>query len=289
MVSFTLLENALDSVEIGLEYFRKSRESQNRRDYKQCLLNLFQAAELLLKAAVSRQDAGRIFTQKSLKKHCKDPACPTESELHRCQSVKISELCELIKTHHRSEFSDHGLQLMRAVAQMRNNLQHFALEISPQSLAMQLSELYKLIFRPAFILLQADKEHNSWNSAARRQFIDLEAHFMEITTPDEYVLALCPVCESWSHFIVYDGESYPVSSHCICCNFRLNNLQTWDFQECPECNWLNRPGFPGECFICELRLPDHRFRWKHNKLFLLLPEEYGPAFPAIVDCYTSPP
>ncbi|WP_252154693.1 zinc-ribbon domain-containing protein, partial [Escherichia coli] len=36
---------------------------------------------------------------------------------------------------------------------------------------------------------------------------------------------------------------------------------------------VNRPGFPGECFICELRLPDHRFRWKHNKLFLLLPEE----------------
>ncbi|WP_353487365.1 hypothetical protein [Escherichia coli] len=52
---------------------------------------------------------------------------------------------------------------------------------------------------------------------------------------------------------------------------------------------LNRPGFPGECFICELRLPDHRFRWKHNKLFLLLPEGYDPAFPAIVDCYTSPP
>ncbi len=52
---------------------------------------------------------------------------------------------------------------------------------------------------------------------------------------------------------------------------------------------IEPPGFPGECFICELRLPDHRFRWKHNKLFLLLPEEYGPAFPAIVDCYTSPP
>ncbi|EFN4117203.1 hypothetical protein FQF90_25195, partial [Escherichia coli] len=40
---------------------------------------------------------------------------------------------------------------------------------------------------------------------------------------------------------------------------------------------LNRPDFPGECFICELRLPDHCFRWKHNELFLLLPEEYGPA------------
>ncbi|MEK8243842.1 transposase, partial [Escherichia coli] len=27
-------------------------------------------------------------------------------------------------------------------------------------------------------------------------------------------------------------------------------------QLCP----LNRPDFPGECFICELRLPDHCFR-----------------------------
>ncbi|WP_249545375.1 hypothetical protein, partial [Escherichia coli] len=42
---------------------------------------------------------------------------------------------------------------------------------------------------------------------------------------------------------------------------------------------VNRPGFPGECFICELRLPDHRFGWNHYKLFLLLQEEYGPAFP----------
>ncbi|MEK9087325.1 hypothetical protein P2R15_22220, partial [Escherichia coli] len=29
-----------------------------------------------------------------------------------------------------------------------------------------------------------------------------------------------------------------------------------------KANGVNRPGFPGECFICELRLPDHRFRWK---------------------------
>ncbi|WP_432418970.1 IS1 family transposase, partial [Escherichia coli] len=38
---------------------------------------------------------------------------------------------------------------------------------------------------------------------------------------------------------------------------------------CPRCNsdevyrHVNRPGFPGECFVCELRLPDHCFRWKH--------------------------
>ncbi|MGD7777738.1 hypothetical protein ACQCZK_19750, partial [Escherichia coli] len=61
------------------------------------------------------------------------------------------------------------------------------------------------------------------------------------------------------HIITIEGHS-----------FKSNESGMWN---------LNRPGFPGECFICELRLPDHCFRWKHNKLFLLLPEEYGPAFP----------
>ena len=128
---------------------------------------------------------------------------------------------------------------MGNVGQLRNNLQHFALEVSPESLSMQLAELYRLIFRPAFILLQANETHNSWNSAVRRQFIELEARFMAITISEEYVLALCPACESWSHFIIYDGESYPVSSHRICCNFKLNDLKVWDFQECPECSWFS--------------------------------------------------
>ena len=73
-----------------------------------------------------------------------------------------------------------------------------------------------------------------------------------------------------------------------------SQFTTYSLYDCGKINSvrvirLNRPGFPGECFICELRLPDHRFRWKHNKLFLLLPVGYGPAFPAIVDCYTTPP
>lgn len=52
---------------------------------------------------------------------------------------------------------------------------------------------------------------------------------------------------------------------------------------------LNRPGFPGECFICELRLPDHHFRWKRNMPFPLLPAGYDPVVPATVGYCTSPP
>lgn len=93
-----------------------------------------------------------------------------------------------------------------------------------------------------------------------------------------------PETNSWS--VIYrknSGEDINITS----LTFK-NSLLAARTLMVPE-NYMNRPGFPGEYFICELRLPDHRFRWKHNKLFLLLPEEYGPAFPAIVDCYTSPP
>ncbi|KAB0215190.1 hypothetical protein F7F00_27090, partial [Escherichia coli] len=63
---------------------------------------------------------------------------------------------------------------------------------------------------------------------------------------------------------------------------KLRNTAKYQKKICSSGGILRKiepPRVPGECFICELRLPDHRFRWKHNKLFLLLPEEYGPAFP----------
>ncbi len=49
-------------------------------------------------------------------------------------------------------------------------------------------------------------------------------------------------------------------------------------------NWLRQLSNPGRGFSSPLEC-----NMRKKKLFLLLPEEYGPAFPAIVDCYTSPP
>ncbi|MCA7282061.1 transposase, partial [Escherichia coli] len=76
-------------------------------------------------------------------------------------------------------------------------------------------------------------------------------------------------------------RGYSVASVATRLDITTHSLYAWIKKYGPDSSTnkeLNRPGFPGECFICELRLPDHRFRWKHNKLFLLLPEEYGPAF-----------
>ncbi|WP_149570789.1 hypothetical protein [Serratia bockelmannii] len=60
MVKFSLLENALDSVETGLAHFYQAVHENDNRDHKRCLLGLFQGAELLLKATLTRFDAPLI-------------------------------------------------------------------------------------------------------------------------------------------------------------------------------------------------------------------------------------
>ncbi|MEH5911127.1 zinc-ribbon domain-containing protein, partial [Escherichia coli] len=62
------------------------------------------------------------------------------------------------------------------------------------------------------------------------------------------------------------AQTAPYDSYtCHLCGSALRYHPQYDterpwFEHADE---VNRPGFPGECFICELRLPDHRFRWKH--------------------------
>ncbi|CAM3929255.1 hypothetical protein RABR111495_19180 [Rahnella bruchi] len=103
----------------------------------------------MLKAAASRFGADKIFVEWSLRKHCKDPINPLESELHACKSVDIPGLCDLIKKHYPTEFSEDSLKQLKAVAIERNRIQHFAIEINPQVLSLQLRSLYELIYRPA--------------------------------------------------------------------------------------------------------------------------------------------
>ncbi|EPJ7280241.1 TPA: hypothetical protein ACX3KG_006148 [Raoultella ornithinolytica] len=236
MVKFSLLENALDSVETGLEHFYQAAHENNNRDYKRCLLDLFQGAELLLKATLTRIDETLIFEDWSIKKMCGNDRRPTEQELYRCKSVGIAGLRKLVEKQYPEEFGEGNLKLLDTLAFERNKIQHFAIEISPASLAMMLRELYLKVYKPAFAILQADEaELSTYDSEIKEKIVDFERQFLNIDVENEYHLAMCPACESWSHFILYRGKSYPVETYCTCCDFRLDNLLPEDHHLCPEC------------------------------------------------------
>ncbi|MFA4105752.1 hypothetical protein OQJ40_27100 [Serratia nevei] len=234
-MKFSLLENALDSVETGLDHFYQAVRGNNNRDHKRCLLDLFQGAELLLKATLTRLDDTLIFDPRSIKKVCGDRR-PTEQELYRCLSVNIPELRRLVIEHYPADFNPDGMKLLSTLALERNKIQHFAIEIDPKHLARLLRELYREIYKPAFAILQLDDaELTTYDSVIKEQIVAFERQFLDIDVEDEYHLAMCPACESWSHFILYRGESFPVETYCTCCDFRLTNLRPENYHLCPDC------------------------------------------------------
>ena len=155
--------------------------------------------------------------------------------IYACKSVDVGGLCDLIKKYYPEEFSDESRKLLKAVAIERNRLQHFAIEIDPGVLKLQLRSLYELVYRPAFLVIQYDEEDNSWNSELRQRIIAFETAFLNTTIHGEYHHAMCLACESWPHFIIYEGESFPIRTSCSCCGYGLNKLKSWDYHECPEC------------------------------------------------------
>ncbi|MEG9672610.1 hypothetical protein V6X57_24555 [Serratia bockelmannii] len=84
-MKFSLLENALDSVEIGLEHFYRAVRGNNNRDHKCCLLDLFQGAELLLKAALTRRDDTLIFEPRSIKRCAAIGGRPSRNSIAACR------------------------------------------------------------------------------------------------------------------------------------------------------------------------------------------------------------
>jgi len=61
MIKFSLLENAIDSIEYGLDYFEKAEKEKITKYYKYAILSIFQGTELLLKELISHENIIYIF------------------------------------------------------------------------------------------------------------------------------------------------------------------------------------------------------------------------------------
>ncbi|TJP35620.1 hypothetical protein C9Z85_21095 [Escherichia coli] len=89
------------------------------------------------------------------------------------------------------------------------------------------------------------------------------ANFQLTITKAQVAIKSCPSWHTgfqWNHndqllhSCIPDSPTTQIFS--ICCYLKRKRTNARVFH---HVLLLNRPGFPGECFICELRLPDHRF------------------------------
>ncbi|HGH4618010.1 hypothetical protein V5027_03865 [Enterobacter bugandensis] len=235
-IKFTLIENALDSIELGLLYFQDGKNEFTPRKYKQCLINMFHGSELILKELLRRINVTLIFDKNSLYKTCVDPSNPTEDELYKLKSIDINNLCSEILKFYPTEFKG-KIDIVKGLAKERNKIQHFAINIEQETLSKLLTSLYIDVFKPAFkIILSKLTYVNQYNSPLEKQIITAEKKFLAIQGDSDNYLALCPKCENHSHFILYKDTSYPVETYCICCDYKLSNIESYDLHICPECS-----------------------------------------------------
>ncbi|WP_156939092.1 hypothetical protein [Deefgea rivuli] len=240
MIKFTLIENALDSIELGMEYLTKAGVDGNASAYKHALLCLFQGAELLLKETLVIVDPIIIFDKNSLFKYCKSPLRPEIEELYNCRSIDTSGVCEELRKYHPNCFSNSSITTLKSVAKERNKIQHFAIQINLSDLMEKLLRLYFLLMKPAFSIVIENRKNGLETNRLDFEVVcerisSFERKFLHSKMKDEFTTGCCAKCGKFSFFILYDGESFPTHCYCTSCGYEVRDKEPWEYETCPDC------------------------------------------------------
>jgi hypothetical protein len=241
MIKFTLLENAIDSIESGIQYLELAIKTNEKKYFKHSLLNLFQGTELILKEILVQKNPILIFDKNSLYKKCENPQKPKIEELYNCKSIDIIEICYEIKKQYGSHFDNLAIKLIENIARDRNKIQHFAIEISSASIQLDLIQLYGKVIKPSFSILNSfsSKDINVLGEKIEELFCllanaDREERVLKISKED-FSRCYCYNCSNYSMFIFFDNQGYPTRFYCTSCPYDNTQINISEFRECPEC------------------------------------------------------
>lgn len=246
MLSLSLYENAIDSIDHGLEHLANAVKKGDKKDYKQSILLLFHGTELLLKEVLCLKHPIYIFDKNSLFEKCEDPLNPKLEELYKCKSLDINKLCKEIKKYYPDVFGN-SLKIVEKFAQIRNQTQHFCLEIDEEELRGLLAQLYSQVISPGLKFIGNTINTNDFNDYLKQR-LDKIYCFVEVANQEEKYLNICNKdftrgccysCQNYSLFMIYNNTGFPYEAYCTSCNFKKVNILIEDYRECPECGALS--------------------------------------------------
>ncbi|MVX62221.1 hypothetical protein GKZ28_00715 [Clostridium chromiireducens] len=242
MIKFSLYENAIDSINHGIEHLKYAVENKSGQDYKQSILCFSQATEILLKELLCQINPIYIFDKNSLFDKCKDPMRPELEEVYNCKSIDINKLCKEILRFYPEHFNRSSLGIVNQMAKERNKIQHFCLEIESNEIQGLLLKLYKNVLSPALTILSKKVRDNEINNQLNENLKEIFC-FMEVADKEEHILEIseeefhrgsCFECGNYSLFMIYNG-GYPETAYCTSCGFKRYNILVDEYRECPEC------------------------------------------------------
>ncbi|MFJ8242525.1 hypothetical protein [Bacillus tropicus] len=241
MISLSLYENAIDSMNHGLEHLVKAVKEGEKKDYKQSILLLFHGTELLLKEILCLKHPIYMFDKNSLFEKCKDPLNPELEELYNCKSLDINKICREIKKYYPSVFGN-SLQVVEKFARIRNQTQHFCLDINEEELKGILTQTYSQVISPGLKFIGKTINTDEYNDYLKQKLDEIYC-FFEVANQEEMHLSInnedftrgcCYSCKNHSLFMIYD-TGFPHEVYCTSCDFKRENISIEEYRECPEC------------------------------------------------------
>jgi predicted RNA-binding Zn-ribbon protein involved in translation (DUF1610 family) len=243
MIKFSLYENAITSINHGIDHLVYAVENDSKDDYKQSILSTFQGVELLMKELLYRIDPIYVFDKNTLFDRCKNPMKPTIEELYNCKSIEINKLCKEILLFYPEYFDKSSMNIIKEMAKERNKIQHFCINIDKLYTKNIIFKLCKnVIYVSMRILGKEISIKNQLQAISKRidcifcisELAEQEMKILEIDKKD-FTIGSCFECGNHSLFIIYDNSGYPNKTYCTSCNFKRENIEVDDYRICPEC------------------------------------------------------
>lgn len=235
---FTLVENALDSLEHAIDHLSQS-VNLSKGDYKRVILDLSHVAELLFKERLLRIHPA--FVLSDVDKYPSKTAHSVGAEHALKRLIKIGNV----------EFRSEDESALKTIREKRNEIEHFEFTINEKESRIVIGSVLVFLFRFALDELSLD-----W--ASRRIEDPAWAKLNEFTeffeSQKSSVLAQlegsgipihdCPACRNETFDI--DGEVCVLCGHrenvlsCKQCRngFLISDIEHDEPALCPKCEWL---------------------------------------------------
>lgn len=267
MVKYNLINNALDSLNEAVEYYKRGNHYQEQRAYKFCILLLGQSIELLVKQILVREHLFFIYEDIDKKRKA---STYDKTVSYKTAVDRIEHICDVDISKIKN--------LLLELGQVRNKVQHSHCEyeieyintllakgffivnfIFTDVLKEDYSDYESVIYTDWFLELKSIADALKANRDMARKMISnegVEKYYFELL-PDEEIIIKCPVCGE-KFLYTNNTEDFVKCAFCkkefkdyedmlgydrdaIMYNDLISKLEkiNVDFYECPECNSIS--------------------------------------------------
>jgi hypothetical protein len=235
---FTLIENALDSLEHAIGHLNAVKSNSSVGTFKRVILDLSHVAELLFKERL--RQIHPAFVLSDVDKYPSNTA----------HTVTAAEALRRLQKIGGVEFKDSDQGALRTIREKRNEIEHYEFTINESESKVVIGNVLAFIFRfscDELGLDWADRRLSNPDWAKLNQYAEFyevqRAHVIKTLNESDIPTTVCPICRNdtfdlEAEICVLCGHREPVLECKRCkADYLYSDVEYEDAELCPKCEW----------------------------------------------------